>query len=113
MKRRTFIISTAAGIGAISAAYYFFGDVDYDPALAEPQALSYIWDDKTIKDAGRRYRKDFPSEASERTLVKLLKTVPTEETITADFKNGNMVVVDGWILSVTEARQCALASQQE
>jgi len=30
-----------------------------------------------------------------------------------DFGNGKIAVVDGWILSVTEARQCALYSLEE
>ena len=114
MKRRNFILSAAVGIGAASAtAYYFFSDIEYDHELAEPQSLSLIWDDKTIKDIGRQYRKDFPSEQSERSLVKLLNTKPTEDTVTSEFKNGNTVIIDGWILSVSEARQCALASTQQ
>lgn len=111
MKRKTFILSAAAGIGAVSV-YYFFGDVGYDPGLAEPQFLPLIWDSKTIRQIGSQYRTDFPSEESERSLVTLLDAIPTEETITTEFKNGKTVVVDGWILSVTEARQCALASAQ-
>lgn len=114
MKRRNFIISATASIGVISAsAYYFFRDVEYDPGLAEPQSLSLLWDAKTIRAIGSLYRKDFPSEKSERSLVKLLTPTPTEDTITSDFKKGRVVVIDGWILSVTEARQCALASAQQ
>jgi hypothetical protein len=113
MKRRNFIFSAVAGVGAVLAsAYYFFGDVEYDPRLAEPQLLSLIWEAGTIRDIGRRYRVDFPSEKSERSLLKLLSTAPTEGTITSDFKNRRIVVIDGWILSVTEARQCALSSAQ-
>jgi len=33
-----------------------------------------------------------------------------EESIKNDFETGNTVIVDGWILSRTEARQCALLS---
>jgi hypothetical protein len=33
-----------------------------------------------------------------------------DQQIKNDFITGNMVMVDGWILSVTEARQCALFS---
>src|SRR5579871_3646803 len=114
MKRSTFILSTVAGIGAVSAsAYYFFGDVEFDPALAKPQSLALIWDEETINNIGSQYRAKFPSEKSERSLVKLLNETPTEETITSDFKNGNIVIVDGWMLSTTEARQCALASVQQ
>jgi len=114
MKRRTFILSAVTGIGVVSAsAYYFLSDVEYDPKLAEPQSLSLIWDIQTMKEIGSRYRANVPSEKSERSLVTLLNTTPTEQTITSDFKNGNTVIVDGWILSVTEARQCALASARQ
>jgi len=33
-----------------------------------------------------------------------------EERVRADFAAGRVVVVRGWILSVTEARECALFS---
>jgi hypothetical protein len=115
MKRRDFIISTVAGVGVISAsAYYLFGDVEYDAALADPHSLALIWDTKTISDIGKQYRINNPDESSPRTLVKLLNTAsPNDETITNDFAAGKIVIVDGWMLSQTEARQCALASTQQ
>jgi hypothetical protein len=33
-----------------------------------------------------------------------------DDTVHEDFAAGRTVVVDGWVLSVTEARQCALFS---
>jgi hypothetical protein len=114
MKRRNFIFSAVAAIGAVSAsAYYFFGGAEYDPELSEPQFLSLIWEAETIRNIGSQYRTDFPSEENERSLLKLLGTTPTEGMITSDFKNRKIVVIDGWILSVTEARQCALASAKQ
>jgi hypothetical protein len=115
MKRRDFIITTIAGVGVISAsAYYVFRDVEYDAPLADPQSLALIWDAKTINDIGNQYRINNPDEASPRTLVKLLNTTtPNDETIKNDFATGKIVIVDGWMLSLTEARQCALASTQQ
>jgi hypothetical protein len=111
MKRRDFVLSAIVGAGVISAsAYYLLSDVEYDASLANPQALSYIWDAKTINDIGNQYRTITPAESSQRSLVKLLNSTPSNETIVNDFATGKTVVVDGWILSVTEARQCALAS---
>lgn len=111
VKRRTFILSTIAGAGVLSAsAYYFFSDADYDPALAEPQSLAFIWDTKTINSIGNQYRAMYPDESSKHSLVKLLNTTPTDGTIANDFATGKTVIVDGWLLSVTEARQCALSS---
>lgn len=111
-----------AGIAAVSipTAYYFLGDIEYDPSLADPQLLSLIWDNETIKKIGNQYRLQMPSENSERSLVKNLKAVTSEvslanapnleEIIKKDFETGNTIIVDGWILSRTEARQCALFS---
>jgi hypothetical protein len=36
--------------------------------------------------------------------------VPVAELVRSDFAEGRTVVVHGWVLSVTEARQCALFS---
>ena len=114
MKRRNFIIIGTAGIAAaaLPAAFYFLRDVEYDPALADPQSLSLIWDTETITDIGNKYRLQIPSEKSERSLVKLLDVPGSdlEQIITKDFESGNTVIIDGWILSKTEARQCALFS---
>lgn len=118
MKRRDFVILTAAGATAIAlpSAYYYFGDVDYDIALTTPESLSLIWDDQTIKSVGAAYLRQVPDEASVRDLVGNLpnsSSAVLEEVIRKDFNTGNHVIVDGWILSVTEARQCALASIAE
>jgi len=122
MKRRNFILIGTAGIAAaaLPAAFYFFRKIEYDPKLAEPQSLSLIWDNETIAAVGKQYRIQTPGEESERTLAKLLSagkqdlggtdTAAIEAQIQQDFKAGNTVIVDGWILSVTEARQCALFS---
>jgi len=68
---------------------------------------------------GTNYRKQIPVEDNETSLVKLLSTDTNEDSsaiealkkeIKNDFEKGNTVMIDGWILSVTEARQCALFS---
>ena len=117
MKRRNFILLGAAGVAAVSipTAFHFFGDVEYDKALADPQSLSLIWDTQTIISTGNKYRLQTPAENTERSLVKKLKAdlLTLEEKIRKDFETGNTVIVDGWILSKTEARQCALFSITE
>jgi hypothetical protein len=119
MKRRDFILlATTTGIAAVAVPYYYLKDVEYDKTLAEPKHLSMIWDTETISKIGDKYRLQVPDENSERSLVKLLSAdIPSsqieqslEQKIKTDFKNGNTVMIDGWILSVTEARQCALLS---
>jgi len=114
MKRRHFIVTAAAAIGAASipTIYYYKQGSEYNILLAQPQSLSLIWDAEAIHHIGTQYRTDFPGENSASSLVNLLDASPSvlNERITNDFKTGNTVLVDGWILSVTEARQCALAS---
>ena len=122
MKRRDFIFITTAGIAAISIpAYYFYlGDIEYDSSLAQPQSLSLIWDTETINAIGTGYRNQFPAEHKARSLVRQLNkdlsvgsgdlAEALEHKVAEDFETGNTVMIDGWILSVTEARQCALFS---
>jgi len=122
MKRRNFILIGTAGIAAISipSAFYFFGDVQYDKSLSEPRSLSLIWDSQTIASIGNQYRLQTPAENSRRKLVRKLlddisdqngeMTSLLEEKIIKDFETGDTIIADGWILSITEARQCALFS---
>jgi hypothetical protein len=120
MKRKNFILMTAAGLAAISIpfAYSYLKDDEYNNLLAQPVSLSFIWDNQTINEIGNKYRLQVPHENKERALVgELLAdtdtdnlTLSLDEKIIKDFKTGNIIIVDGWILSITEARQCALSS---
>ena len=121
MKRRKFILLTGLGVSAIAIPtwYYKYRDLVYDPLLTEPELLSYIWDGNTISEIGEMYRKQVSKENSERKLVSLIlnnvssdltTTKMLRQQITYDYKSGDTVMVGGWILSRTEARQCALFS---
>ena len=121
MKRRKFILLTGLGVSAIAIPtwYYKYRDLAYDPLLTEPELLSYIWDGNTISEIGEMYRKQVSNENSERKLVSLIlnnvssdltTTEMLRQQITYDYKSGDTVMVGGWILSRTEARQCALFS---
>ncbi|WP_242082892.1 hypothetical protein [Aestuariivivens sediminis] len=122
MKRREFIPLSGLGISAIviPTYYYKFYTPEYDPLLTEPELLSNILDGTTIRNIGEIYRKQFSDENSERKLAKLLSDYASTESTTTiemlrqqiavDYDKGNTVMVDGWILSRTEARQCALFS---
>ncbi|RIA10143.1 hypothetical protein OE09_1996 [Flavobacteriaceae bacterium MAR_2010_72] len=122
MKRRNFILLTGVGISAIAIPtwYYKYRGLKYDQLLTEPELLSHIWDGTTISEIGDIYRKQFSDENSESELMKHLSKYKSIETtnitkmlrqqIIDDYNLGNTVMVDGWILSRTEARQCALFS---
>ncbi len=122
MKRRNFVLLTGIGISAIAIPtwYYKYRDPEYDQLLAEPELLSYIWDDNTISEIGMLYLEKFSDENSEPKLIELLSnnvstdlienTEMLNQQITNDYKTGNTIMIAGWILSKTEARQCALFS---
>jgi hypothetical protein len=91
-------------------------------AIAQPLFFSHLVDAKTIREAGSSYRKMAPNEDSQTTLSELLlgknnsqtdsKAIETalNSKVEEDFKSGKTITVKGWVLSLTEARQCALYS---
>lgn len=121
MKRRNFVALSTTALAAMALpACNNFGPLEYDPRIAEPEALSHIWDTDNIIKIGEMFRKQFPKEDSERKLVWLISDglsveksstdKPLLRQIGQDYTNGNIVMLDGWLLSITEARQCALLS---
>jgi hypothetical protein len=95
---------------------------EYDVAsLAQPDVLATLGIAET-RNIGQRYRALKRSEGNviairaaildSRPLVARLGLIhpPMAALVHGDFERGRMVVVDGWILAVTEARQCALLS---
>jgi hypothetical protein len=92
-----------------------------DAPWSQPLLFSHIVDVKTINEAGKAYRKMVSNEDDKGKLTMLLtaqNTITSKNTIQSsldnrvkeDFKTGKTVTVSGWVLSVTEARQCALFS---
>ncbi len=90
-------------------------------AVAQPLLFSHIVDSKTINEAGLAYRKTHPSEDSKERLSQLLLSkkmrldpdeieIKLDEKVVADFKQGNTLILKGWVMAITEARQCALYS---
>jgi len=130
MKRRSFIIGSflcLAGAGAFPFMQWVRSATKTN-ALARPQFLSQLCDSNTIRSLGRAYLKLRPNEIKEEVLLKDLlpegfrKDFPENKEVTIaefqiekrikyDFDTGNIVVVQGWVLSVTEARQCAYFSK--
>lgn len=103
-----------------------------DPAAAKmlqkaPDQLSHICDAHTIREIGNAYRKQVAAESDKDQLIKLLLTDSSGNSISrssdttllksvlsdkvkSDFDKGKIVNIKGWVLSETEARQCALFS---
>jgi elongation factor P--beta-lysine ligase len=95
--------------------------------LRQPAFLSHICDAKTLREIGQRYKDQFPAQTTQEKLYDQLLTdnngkvisknsnnslivALLDKKIENDFASGRTVVVNGWILSQTEAQQCALFS---
>lgn len=122
MKRRDFIGLTAVGVaglawpGTSSAA-----DGVTRVTLAHPHLLRVLRDERLVADLGRRYREIVPAEDDPRALeAAILSDAPApppasartwlEDRVQRDFATGRTVTLNGWVLSITEARQAALYS---
>ena len=120
----------AAGLGnslPLRAAHAALSSADDAPSPL-PGRLSILFTAKeSARKVGRRYLQRFPHEAdvhrltllicrSERRRARLARVdAPTMRNILAkqqrqDFRNRRIVAIDGWMLSETEARLCAIAA---
>src|SRR5947209_10503785 len=120
--RREFL--RLAGVtAAATAAAGCRDEPSTDPrALARPELLASLGAGP-VRAIGARYRAMQAGERGAEALRRaILASRPLSERlfgatnpslatlVREDFEQGRTVVVDGWILSVTEARQCALFS---
>lgn len=125
MTRRTFLLLTTTGIvgTALPTLTGCRNPVEYPSSVSQPQSIPQIRDSAQIDALGKAYLKKAPSEKDKRTLVRRLLTdapsdsaaIPSflEQKISQDFETGDTVMVNGWVLSRTEARQCALFSLEK
>jgi hypothetical protein len=132
MERRKFVIGIAAvvAVSAIPIINYRFSHLLPGSYLMRPMALANFCDGATIRDIGLCYRHEVPEENERKKLEELL--LRNNEGIEVDpksndkvicdllgnkinheFKSGQTVIENGWVLSETEARQCALFSFSE
>jgi hypothetical protein len=123
LDRRRFLQITAAGVVASLTTSACAGDADVDAsALEKPQLLTMLGPER-VREIGTRYRAVTPNENTASSLrTAISKTGPRtlrlpwnprgsiESQIQDDFAAGRTVLVNGWVLSATEARQCALFS---
>lgn len=82
------------------------------PVLARPQLLMLLGPE-AVRELGMQYRTLVPQEDNRDLLRSTLHAQwhrSSAATIQRDFEAGRTVLLRGWILSVTEARQCALFS---
>lgn len=126
MKRRTFVLLGALSIAVISIPTFKWLGLyaGWGNQLAQPKLLSHLFSRKAIRDLGKTYLELKPDESNCKKLTQELLGESSdtifsstadvqdqiEEKIKRDFVNGETIVLNGWILSVTEARQCAYFS---
>jgi flagellar basal body-associated protein FliL len=129
MKRRNFITLTTLATASVGISFLHCNSADkvYLKKIAIPLPLSQFIDETEIKSIGKMYADKHPDEYSIEHLEQQLqankqgKKISTSanineiydairENMTNDFDSGNYVVMNGWVISITEARQCALYS---
>lgn len=129
MKRRNFILISSAVVLAVASVpayrYYKKKSRFYNP-LITPDDLSRFCDEGTIREIGLSYRNMVPAENEKKKLTDILLTGDDgkitgtsdnvavydliDKKIKKDFKEYQLQVIKGWVISTTEARQCALFS---
>ena len=129
MKRREFIGIAAVGAAGVVVPMPVRGQSSAAATLAHPRLLAIVRDEHVVAELGRRYRALVPNENAEVVLMRMIQDdlhgVHSELTrdiaaqsfqarvdrlVQADFDHGRTMMLQGWILSQTEARQCALFS---
>ncbi len=121
MKRRNFIYLTITGVGAMMVPSCKNRSAT---AYSRPLFLSTVCDGQTLKHIGTSYRTKTPAEAQggrgigsysplacRRSFHDQVQQIDSQ--VKQDYAAGRTVIVDGWVLSLTEARQCALFSLQK
>ena len=127
MQRRRFVriaaFGTAATVTGLTACGPDGDDAATDlRALARPDRLVVLGEPE-VRANGARYRQMVPAENDAAALraaihgrhpllVRIFGAprVAPAELVRRDFAEGHTIEVDGWLISVTEARQCALCS---
>ena len=118
MKRRKFIGLLSLGLTILIVIVWIFSlnKKRREKYTVFPNELSNICSQEKIVEIGLEYRQ-LSGENNRDTLQNLLAYDPAistkkffEEKIRTDFENNNTILIQGWLLSITEARQCALLS---
>ena len=120
LDRRRFLQLSALGIVATVADSACASSDRADTPPDRPQLLDMLGPER-VRQLGAHYRASTPNENSadalgaalssgHRLRIPFIKSASLDDRIRDDFAAGRTVLVDGWVLSVTEARQCALFS---
>ena len=125
LDRRAFLQGTLRTVTAIAVVGGCSSDRPYsDTALSQPAILTVLGAAR-IREIGQAYRRSTPAESAAPALraaiargAQTLRDLPwspypsLDALIASDFAEDRVVFPAGWMLSVTEARQCALFTMQ-
>lgn len=120
MDRRAFLESAATGVLTIATGAACAEQQPSDEVLATP-ALTKMFGERRVLQFGEWYREMVPAESDPDVLRAAIvkgeerrfhfpwsRGMTIDERVADDFANDRTVLVNGWLLSRTEARQCAL-----
>jgi len=96
MNRRDFLRVSALGAAVLAVP------TREDAAAAAHFDLLTVLGPERVRDIGVQYRRLVPEESDW-----MHRSGPIATMVRRDFETGRTVLVNGWVLSVTEARQCA------
>jgi hypothetical protein len=122
MKRRKFLLVSLFGLLISLIAVWLYKIKTSVKRDLMPSDLAGICDKNTLIKLGNTYRIQ-TGENNREYLEELLLDdselrdreihIFLNNKVTEDFDKGNTILIEGWLLSVTEARQCALFSLLE
>jgi hypothetical protein len=118
LERRRFLQLATLGVVAAIASPIYRRLNRYDGPVDHPQLIDVLGPAR-VQELGAHYRSATPSESTGDALRQALANSRSRpffgrkliaDLIREDFSSGRTALVDGWVLSVTEARQAALFS---
>jgi siroheme synthase len=125
MHRKRFLLLAGAVLSATAGRWLFLESSTPAGPPLRPSFLTQLFDDSEILRLGDLYRARVPAEDSVHALMRQLlndrevaRLRPGDpalarrlaEQVRTDFQHERVVLLDGWVLSLTEARQCALVA---
>lgn len=115
MNRRFFVQTMTAAMAALSGTPSAMTPPGGLSTLANPALTAFLGGHDCILRIGLAYRHRFPEESDPEMLARAVRSSMNgdailEDTIARDFTLGDTVLLDGWLLARTEARQAALYS---
>ena len=120
MNRKTFLVLSGMGLLAVSGTLYFGirGYKNRKTVLSRPESLALFCNEDSLVSMGKQYLELYPQEQDVSLLISLIDCGQysqehtlrrqLQDNIRRDFEFNQTLILDGWVVSRTEARQCAL-----